>query len=129
MSKRGWVSGWVVLGALALACSGKYSSNESGGVQHQAVDCAEHVACDLDTPCSSGSCISINGCSSALCVDTTSICKEACGSTECAVLDSYPGQLPRCPDGTAIQGNGKPPIRSSAASGSGGSTPSNMGPG
>jgi hypothetical protein len=100
---------------LAPACSGKYTTApEPGGVQSKVFDCSDYLACDLDTPCDGGECLTIPGCRSAICVSASVVCDQACDTTSCAVLDSYPGQVTHCPDGTPIKGKGEgvslPPV-------------------
>jgi hypothetical protein len=92
---------------LAPACSGKYTTiPEPGDEQSKVFDCSDYLACDLDTPCDGGECLSIPGCKSAICVSASVVCDQACDSTSCAVLNSYPGQITSCPDGTPIKGKG-----------------------
>jgi hypothetical protein len=93
---------------LAPACSGKYTTiPEPGDEPSRVFDCSDYLACDLDTPCDGGDCLSIPGCKSAVCVSASVVCDQACDSTSCVVLDSYPGQVNSCPDGTPIQGKGE----------------------
>ncbi len=93
---------------LAPACSGKYTTIPDGDEQkNQIFDCSDYLACGVDTGCDGGECLSISGCRSAICVSASVVCDEACNSTQCAVLDSYPGQIPSCPDGTPIKGQGE----------------------
>ena len=92
---------------LAPACSGRSSPGKSGGSEGEVIQCNKFVACGVDAPCHSGECLSVPGCGSAICVDGGELCQQACGSRDCMVLDSYPAQLTRCPDGTPIRGTGK----------------------
>jgi hypothetical protein len=93
---------------LAPACSGKYTTMpDTGDQQSKVFDCSDYLACDLDTPCDGGECLSIPGCKSAVCVSASVVCDQACDSTSCVVLDSYPAQITSCPDGTPIQGKGE----------------------
>lgn len=92
---------------LAPACSGKYTTIPDGDEQRQVIDCSDYLACDGNTPCDGGECLSIPGCGSAVCVSASVVCDEACNSTQCVVLDSYPGQITSCPDGTPIKGKGE----------------------
>jgi hypothetical protein len=93
---------------LAPACSGKYTTiPDSEDEQRRIFDCSDYLACDIDTPCDDGGeCLAISGCTSAICVSPAVVCDQACDSTHCAVATSYPGQIPRCPDGTPIKGKG-----------------------
>lgn len=94
---------------LAPACSGKYTtiSDDPDDQENRLFQCDDYLACDIDTPCDTGECLSIPGCGSAICVSASVVCDQACGSTSCLVLDSYPAQLSTCPDGTPIKGKGE----------------------
>ena len=96
---------------LAPACSGKYTTIpelEPGNEQSKVFDCSDYLACGIDMPCDDGSeCLAISGCGSAICVSPAVVCDHACNSTQCGVAASYPGQIPKCPDGTPIKGKGE----------------------
>lgn len=105
-------SAWLLLCSLPIlfapACSGRYVQGDGapGDLTHDVIDCADYLACNLDTPCDTGECVKVPGCGTAICASSAALCSEACGSTSCAVLDSYPAQLSSCPDGTPIKGRG-----------------------
>jgi hypothetical protein len=94
---------------LAPACSGKYTTiPEPGDEQSKVFDCSDYLACDAENRCDDGGeCLAISGCASAICVSASVVCDQACNSTQCGVAASYPGQIPKCPDGTPIKGKGE----------------------
>jgi hypothetical protein len=122
-------AGWLfVLSALVLApaCSGRYTTREAPAQNEQGlVRCDSYTQCEPDSPCDDGgTCVSIAGCGTALCVAPSSICEQACGTMSCEVLESYPAQMPRCPDGTPIKGRRSDSPEAPSRGGTGGSTPS-----
>jgi hypothetical protein len=111
---------------LAPACSGRYTARDEPAQSQQGlVQCDSYAHCGGDSPCDSGgTCVSIAGCGEAICAAPSYVCEQACSTKECEVLESYPAQMPRCPDGTPIKGERNSNPAPSSAAGSGGSTPS-----
>ncbi|NNB86545.1 hypothetical protein HJC10_23930 [Corallococcus exiguus] len=89
------------LTVMALAACGSDGEGGQGKLklrEGQSLDLAQE--CGVDLPqCSQGlSCLvlKLDGVSKARCVDDSKVCTElvSCtGGTECAILDSYPGQV------------------------------------
>jgi hypothetical protein len=75
------------------------------------VDCGAHSSCGVDgPPCAAGEeCISIAGCSSAVCIDAGQACLETCGAPSCLILESFPAQL-RCENGEPVPGREGDPV-------------------
>jgi hypothetical protein len=68
------------------------------------VDCGAHPTCGADGPfCSTGNCIAIVGCPSAICIDARQACEETCGTPSCLILESFPEQI-ACEDGQPVPG-------------------------
>lgn len=69
------------------------------------VDCGDHPACGVGgLSCSTGHCIAIEGCASAICIGTEQACRETCGTPSCAILESYPEQI-ACEHRDPVPGN------------------------
>jgi hypothetical protein len=68
------------------------------------VDCSAHPVCGAGGPsCSTGECIAIVGCPSAICIDSRQACEETCGTPSCIILESFPAQL-RCEGREPVSG-------------------------
>lgn len=56
--------------------------------------CAELAACDAAAPCEAAlHCIVVSSCGGPRCIDPADACMLECGTTECALLESYPEQI------------------------------------
>src|SRR5688572_28717421 len=69
------------------------------------VRCDVYESCSNDHACPTRTeCIKLDGCLHAICLDASEVCRIACASDACTVLDSAPLQMRRCPDGRFIRG-------------------------
>jgi hypothetical protein len=76
---------------------GSGGGNTGGPTTPSGVYCEQYAACDLETPCKVGNCISFPECGSAICIAADEACKLSCPDVDdCAILESYPEQL-ACP--------------------------------
>ncbi len=57
------------------------------------VYCPDYDVCE-DAPCETGSCMALDGCGKAICIETQEACELTCPDPdECELLESYPMQL------------------------------------
>jgi hypothetical protein len=81
-------------GVCAGAADSDTGDSSSGSDVPPGVMCGDYEACSLDTPCASGSCISLVGCDSAICISGEEACELSCpADSDCAILESYPEQI------------------------------------
>jgi hypothetical protein len=67
--------------------------------------CDVYESCSNDHGCPTATdCIKLAGCRHAVCIDAGDVCRIACASAACTVLESAPLQMRRCPDGRSIRG-------------------------
>jgi hypothetical protein len=56
-------------------------------------ECARFPDCEAGVQCASGSCMSLEDCPNAICIEPSDACRRLCGKSRCAILESYPSQV------------------------------------
>lgn len=88
---------FAALLVLFFGCGGKSEPLSAHGPAALTKEqCAEHTECSGASgakPCSTGMCFSLEGCESAICIDSDEACRLRCGNADCAILESYPAQI------------------------------------
>lgn len=101
---RWWTGALVGFGAALLSGAVLSGCAEEPSAPPPGVDCGAHPTCGAGGPfCSTGNCIAIVGCPSAICIDARQACEETCGTPSCRILESFPEQI-ACEDGEPAPG-------------------------
>ena len=83
---------FALLGALA-ACD-KSATSDDPDPPPATNDCNAAPTCDVETQCPAGlGCYALEACGEARCLSGEAACQAACGTSECAVMESHPMQI------------------------------------
>ena len=80
--------------AAGAGAAGQMTDPMTGADAGMGDPCAKPT-CGIDQPCDDGSlhCIKLDSCENAVCISTQAACQAECGTTSCAILESYPEQI------------------------------------